>query len=373
MHKLRRMSTFVHQHKKWPEFLWDHEILVLKLSEVRNKQGRLLGKMESLGFDLQNEALLKTLSADVLNSSQIEGEHFNSEEVRSSVARKLGMNVEGLVTSNRFVDGVALVTVDATKNASSPLTQQRLFEWHSSLFPTGFSGSFPITVGGYRKDDKGPMQVVSGAIGFERVHFEAPKSTLVIKEMDAFLKWFNGTQAIDPVLKAGVAHFWFVTVHPFDDGNGRLARAVADMQLAKSENVNQRYYSMSTQLLKERKEYYKQLELAQRGDLDLTEWLSWFLDCLKRTLENTEQALEKVLKKASFWEKHKQTVFNVRQVEMLNKLMDDFQGNLTTSKWAKMQKCSQDSALRDVHDLENKGVLQKDEAGGRSTNYLLVY
>lgn len=366
------MATYVHQLKKWPELLWDHEILVLKLSEVRNKQGRLLGKMESLGFDLQNEALLKTLSADVLNSSQIEGEHYNSDEVRSSVARKLGMNVAGLVASNRFVDGVAEVTVDATKNASMPLTQKRLFQWHSALFPTGVSGSYPITVGAYRKDDKGPMQVVSGAIGFERVHFEAPKSPLVKKEMDQFLKWFNSTHPIDPVLKAGVAHFWFVTVHPFDDGNGRLARAIADLQLAKSENVNQRYYSMSTQLLKERKEYYKQLELAQRGDLDLTEWLSWFLDCLKRTLENTEQSLEKVLKKASFWERHKQTVFNERQVAMLNRLLDDFQGNLTTSKWAKMQKCSQDTALRDVHDLAKKGVLMKYDAGGRSTNYFLV-
>lgn len=371
MHKLRRMSFYVHQRKDWPHFYWDNEVLVLKLSEVRNRQGRLLGKMEALGFDLQNEALLKTLSSDVLYSSQIEGENFNSEEVRSSVARKLGMEYAGMVDSNRFVDGVSEVMVDATKNAHLPLTKERLFAWHAALFPTGRSGMFTITVGDYRKDDKGPMQVVSGAMGFERVHFEAPKSERVEVEMSQFLDWFNADLPLDGVLKAALAHFWFVTVHPFDDGNGRLARAIADMQLAKSEHVNQRFYSMSSQLLKERKAYYQQLEFSQKGDLDVTAWLSWFLDCLQRTLDNTEESLSKVLLKARFWEKHQKTVMNQRQVDMLNKLLDDFKGNLTTSKWAKMQKCSQDTALRDVQDLLKKDVLRKDDAGGRSTNYVL--
>lgn len=366
------MAHYVYHRKDWPQFYWDNEVLVLKLSEVRNKQGRLLGKMEALGFDLQNEALLKTLSTDVLTSSQIEGENYHSDEVRSSVARKLGMDFAGMVDSNRFVDGVAEVTVDATKNAHLPLTKKRLCAWHAALFPTGKSGMFPITVGDYRKDDKGAMQVVSGAMGFERVHFEAPHADKLEHEMHQFLLWFNSNVQLDGVLKAALAHFWFVTVHPFDDGNGRLARAISDMQLARSEKVNQRFYSMSSQLLKLRKDYYKQLELAQKGDVDVTAWLSWFLDCLKKTLDNTEQSLSKVLFKARFWEKHKQTVMNKRQVEMLNKLLDDFKGNLTTSKWAKMQKCSQDTALRDVQDLLIKDVLRKVDAGGRSTNYVLI-
>ena len=369
MHNLRRMAHYVYQQKDWPQFYWDNEVLVLKLSDVRNKQGRLLGKMENLGFDLQNEAMLKTLSADVVHSSQIEGEYYNPEEVRSSVARKLGMEFAGMVHSNRFVDGVAEVTVDATKNADVPLTKERLCAWHAALFPTGKSGMFSITVGDYRKDDKGPMQVVSGAMGLERVHFEAPKAQLLQTEMNKFLNWFNSDVPLDGVLKAAVAHFWFVTLHPFDDGNGRLARAIADMQLAKSENVNQRFYSMSTQLLADRKDYYKQLELAQKGDLDLTAWMVWFLDCLHRTLNNTEHSLSMVLTKAKFWEKHQQTVFNKRQVDMLNKLLDNFNGKLTTSKWAKMQKCSQDTALRDVQDLVEKNVLEKENAGGRSTSY----
>lgn len=363
---------YVHQRPTWPDFFWDYEVLVLKLSEVRNRQGRLLGKMEALGFDLRNEALLNTLADDVLNTSQIEGERYDSEEVRSSVARRLGMPLAGMVPSNRFVDGIADVTVDATKNAHLPLTSSRLFAWHSALFPTGTSGMYPITVGGYRKPGLGPMQVVSGAMGFERVHFEAPDSKRVPHEMDVFLEWFNENVPIDPVLKAGVAHLWFVTVHPFDDGNGRLARALTDLQLARSEQVNQRYYSMSTQLMKDRKEYYRQLESAQRGSLDVTVWLSWFLDSLKRTLDSTEQSLVQVMRKAAFWDKHRTTVLNARQLDMINKLFGDFVGKLSTSKWAKMQKCSQDTALRDVQDLLEKGVLQKADSGGRSTHYELV-
>lgn len=367
------MIRFIHQLKQWPEFIWDYELLMLALMDVRFRQGRLLGRMEALGFELRDEAFLKTLTIDVIKTSEIEGEFLNLEEVRSSVARRLGMNVAGMVPSPRDVDGVVDVIADATQNAQKPLTKERLFNWHAALFPTGRSGMYPITVGDYRKEGNGPMQVVSGAMGFERVHFEAPDSSLVEYEMDLFLDWFNDHQLIDPVVKAAVAHLWFITIHPFDDGNGRLARAIADLQLAKADGVNQRFYSMSSQLRIERKMYYEMLESTQKGNLDITSWLLWFLECLKRTLENTEVNLSKVLEKAKFWERNKQTVLNVRQVNMVNRLLDDFQGKLTSSKWATMQKCSQDTALRDIHDLVNKNILMKEESGGRSTSYYIMF
>lgn len=363
------MARFIHQLKQWPEFIWDYELLMLALMDVRFRQGRLLGRIEALGFELRDEAFLKTLTIDVIKTSEIEGEFLNLEEVRSSVARRLGMDVARMVPSSRDVDGIVDVIADATQNAQMPLTKERLFNWHAALFPTGRSGMYPITVGDYRKKGNGPMQVVSGAMGFERVHVEAPDSSLVEYEMDSFLDWFNDHQMIDPVLKAAVAHLWFIMIHPFDDGNGRLARAIADLQLAKADGVNQRFYSMSSQLRIERKMYYEMLESTQKGDLDITLWLFWFLECLKSTLENTEVTLSKVLEKASFWETNKQTVLNVRQVDMVNRLLDDFHGKLTSSKWAKMQKCSQDTALRDIHDLVNKHVLLKEESGGRSTSY----
>lgn len=365
------MSQFIHQQTDWPNFTWDYELLMLALMDVRFRQGRLLGKMEALGFELRDEAFLKTLTVDVLKTSEIEGEFLNLEEVRSSVARRLGMDVVGMVPSPRDVDGVVDVLVDATRNAQAPLTKERLCNWHAALFPTGRSGMHLITVGDYRQEGNGPMQVVSGAMGKERVHFEAPDTFLVELNMETFLDWFNDQQPIDPVIKAAVAHLWFLTIHPFDDGNGRLARAIADLQLAKADGVNQRFYSMSSQLRLERKKYYEMLESTQKGGLDITRWLVWFLDCLQRTLENTEETLAKVLTKANFWERNKQTLLNPRQVKMINRLLDDFQGKLSSSKWAKMQKCSQDTALRDIQDLVQKQILVKENSGGRSTSYLL--
>ena len=365
------MARYFHQLKAWPDFTWDNELLLMLLAEVRNRQGRLLGKMETLGFELRDEAFLHTMTLDVLKSSEIEGEKFNSDEVRSSVARKLGMDVAGLVNSGRDVDGVVEVLADATNKSNEPLTKERLCKWHAWLFPSENNTGFQLTVGEFRKGDKGPMQVVSGPLGFERVHYEAPESSRLEDKMNLFLDWFNSPNTIDPVLKAALAHLWFVSVHPFDDGNGRLARAVADMQLSRADGLSQRFYSMSAQILVERKEYYKLLELTQKGDLDVTSWMLWFLECLKRTLESTEYVLKKVLFKAKFWDCHKKTVLNSRQVEMLNKLLDNFDGKLTSSKWAKMQKCSQDTALRDIQDLLTKNVLLKDVSGGRSTAYEL--
>jgi len=371
MQILRRMSNYFHYLKGWPEFWWDHEMLLMKLADVRNRQGRLLGRMESLGFEMSREAFWRTLSEDVLRSSEIEGELYNTAEVRSSVARKLGLEYSGMVHSGRDVDGMVDVLADATQNADQLLTKERLHSWHAALFPTGRSGLFKITVGDFRKDDAGPMQVVSGAMGFERVHYEAPKADRLEDEMNHFLEWFNGSQNIDPVLKAAVAHLWFVSVHPYDDGNGRLARAVADMQLTRADGSNKRFYSMSSQIMKVRKSYYEILEQTQKGDLDVTNWMLWFLDCLQVALQNTDLQLAKVMNKARFWEKNKMTLFNERQLKMVNQLLDEFEGKLTTTKWAKMQKCSQDTALRDVNDLLEKEVLEKDPAGGRSTAYLL--
>jgi Fic family protein len=365
------MSHYFYQLKDWPEFHWDHETLLMKLADVRNLQGRLIGKMEAMGFEMREEAYWQTLTLDVLRSSEIEGELFNTEEVRSSVARRLGLEYSGMVHSGRDVDGVVDVLADATQHADQPLTKERLNNWHAALFPTGRSGVYPITVGAYRKDDKGPMQVVSGAMGHERVHYQAPDAGRVESEMELFLDWFNASQAIDPVLKAAVAHLWFVSVHPYDDGNGRLARAIADMQLTRADGSNKRYYSMSSQIMKERKSYYKILERTQRSDLDVTDWMLWFLERMHESLNNTGNELSKVQEKSSFWEKHKMTLFNERQLLMVQRLLDDFDGKLTSSKWAKMQKCSQDTALRDITDLLNKAVLEKDPAGGRSTAYRL--
>lgn len=365
------MSHFFYHLKDWPQFYWDHETLLMKLADVRNMQGRLMGKMEAMGFEMREEAFWQTLTLDVLRSSEIEGELFNTEEVRSSVARRLGFEYSGMVHSGRDVDGVVDVLADATQNADQPLTKERLNNWHSALFTTGRSGIYTITVGAYRKDDKGPMQVVSGAIGNERIHYQAPGSEKVESEMELFLDWFNSSQAIDPVLKAAVAHLWFVSVHPYDDGNGRLARAIADMQLTRADGSNKRFYSMSSQIMKERRSYYKILERTQRSDLDVTDWMLWFLERMHESLSNTGNELAKVLEKSAFWEKHKMTLFNERQLLMVKRLLDDFEGKLTSSKWAKMQKCSQDTALRDLTDLLNKSVLEKDPAGGRSTAYRL--
>lgn len=361
---------FVYQKQDWSDFKWDSDKIVPLLGNVRHLQGKLLGQMESLGFSLKEEAVLTTLTLDVLKSTEIEGEILNKDQVRSSIARKLGITVNGIVASSRNVDGIVEMMLDATQHYDSPLTKKRLLGWHAALFPTGYSGMYKIEVGKYRTGD---MQVVSGAMGKEKIHYEAPKPNLVESEMANFLDWLNnGHISIDPVLKAAIAHFWFITIHPFDDGNGRIARAITDMLLARSDNTSQRFYSVSNQILEERKVYYDILEKTQRGDGDITNWLLWFLSCLEKALINTEKILESTIVKAKFWEQHSQTSLNNRQRIMLNKLLDGFDGKLTSSKWAKITKTSPDTALRDIQDLISKGILQKEAQGGRSTNYELL-
>lgn len=366
------MPIYIHELPEWPKFRWDQNLLAERLAAVRHHQGRLIGRMEALGFPLRSEATLENLTQEILKSSEIEGEVLDREQVRSSIARRLGMDIGGLTDANRHVEGVVEMMLDATEKYGEPLTEERLFGWHAAMFPNGRSGMKRIKVGGWRDDKSGPMQVVSGPIGRERVHYEAPPASRLAAEMKAFLDWFNGEAAIDPVLKAAVAHLWFVTVHPFDDGNGRIARAIADMALARSEGTAQRFYSMSAQIRQERNAYYDILESTQKGDLDITSWLEWFLGCLDRAFDGAEATLANVFRKARFWEKHAGAAFNDRQRDILNRLLNGFEGKLTTSKWAQIEKCSQDTALRDIDDLVQRGILRKDPAGGRSTRYSLV-
>lgn len=366
------MNLYIHQLSDWPRFRWDDTALLPRLAAVRHRQGWLLGRMEGLGFSLRSEALLRTLTLDVLKSSEIEGEMLNVEQVRSSIARRLGLEMVGLVASDRHVEGVVEMMLDATRNFATTLTKERMCGWHAALFPTGYSGISRITVGSWRNDAGGPMQVVSGPVGHERVHYQAPVATRLETEMPVFLDWFNTDTGIDLVLKAALAHLWFVTLHPFEDGNGRIARALSDMMLARSDGTPQRFYSMSAQIRLERKVYYDVLEQTQKGDLDITTWLAWFLDCLGRALDATRAELETVFRKARFWENSTTEGLNERQRLILNKLLDGFAGKLTTSKWAKIAKCSQDTALRDIQDLLGRGLLSKEAAGGRSTHYVLV-
>jgi Fic family protein len=372
MHMMRRIESYIHDLKDWPRFRWEQQRLSEPLADVRYRQGLLVGQMKALGFQLQTEAVLQTLTEDVLKSSEIEGEHLDREQVRSSIARRLGIDVGGLTTADRHVEGVVEMMLDATQHYGKLLTSERLFAWHAALFPTGRSGMSKIKVGAWRDDKTGPMQVISGAIGKQRVHYEAPVARRLRVEMKGFLDWFNKADSSDLVLKAGIAHLWFVTIHPFDDGNGRIARAIADMVLARSEQSAQRFYSMSAQIRHERKAYYAILEATQKGNLDITDWLGWFLDCLGRSIESAEITLAAVLKKARFWDKLSATGFNDRQRRIVNQLLNGFEGKLTSSKWAKLAKCSQDTALRDIEDLVQKGVLRKDAAGGRSTSYSIA-
>lgn len=366
------MTTYIHQLKEWPRFKWNEEKLLGILIKVRHRQGRLCGFMQALGFPLQAEATLQTLTLDVLKSSEIEGEILNADQVRSAIARRLGIEIAGLIPSDRHVEGIVEMMLDATQKYEDLLTSDRLFSWHSALFPTGRSGMIKIVTGNWRNNiEKNPMQVVSGGMGREQVHYQAPDSNLLEDEMNAFLKWFQSEQVIDPVVKAGIAHLWFITIHPFDDGNGRIARAITDLQLARSDSSNQRFYSMSAQIRKERNAYYEILEKTQKGSLDITGWLEWFLACLDRALIATDETLFLVIKKAKFWEQQATTVLNVRQRLLLNKLLDGFDGKLTSSKWAKIAKCSSDTAVRDINNLVDKGILVKENAGGRSTSYLL--
>jgi Fic family protein len=363
---------YIHEQPEWPKIHWSSEALTDLLAEVRHRQGRLLGKMQALGFGLQEEAVLRTLTEDVVKSSAIEGQELDPAAVRSSIARRLGMDVGGLKPADRDVEGVVEMMLDATRNYDKKLTAERLFGWHASLFPTGRSGMRRIAAGAWRNDSDGPMQVVSGPIGKERVHFEAPKAPRIEKEMTEFLDWFNGGPEVDPVLKAGIAHLWFVTIHPFDDGNGRIARAIADLCLARSEKSSQRFYSMSAQIRQERKAYYDLLEHTQKGETDITEWLMWFLECLGRAIDGAETLLATVLTKARFWESIGASPLNERQRLILNKLLDGFEGKLTSSKWAKLTKSSQDTAQRDITDLVQRGILVRSPEGGRSTSYTLA-
>ena len=363
---------YLWENPKWPAFTWDDKSLAKPLAQVSREQGRLLGKMEALGFDLRSEANLRTLTEDVVKSSEIEGELLERDQVRSSIARRLGMDVGGLVPADRTVEGVVDMMLDATGNHAKPLTEDRLFAWHAALFPTGRSGMSSIRVGARRDDSSGPMQVVSGPIGKETVHYEAPPAARIPKEMSAFLDWFEQPKDTDPLLTAGLAHLWFVTIHPFDDGNGRIARAIADMALARSEKTGQRFYSMSAHIRRERNDYYATLEATQKGGLDITRWQTWFLDCLLRALDGAQETLSAVLGKAQFWERFAKEPLNERQIKVLNRLLDGFEGKLTTSKWAKLAKCSQDTAYRDILDLVERGALKKDAGGGRSTSYSLA-
>jgi Fic family protein len=364
--------NYLYDKKDWPRMTWDHERLAGQLAGVRHRQGRLIGRMEGLGFSLRNEAVLQTLTEDVLKSNEIEGEKLDRDQVRSSIARRLGLDIGGLVTVDRHVEGVVEMMLDATGNYADPLTEERLFAWHAALFPTGRSGMTRIAVGRWRDKQSDPMQVVSGPIGREKVHYQAPEAKRIPGEMHAFLKRLNGPQSIDPVLTAGLAHLWFVTIHPFEDGNGRIARAIADMALARSENSSQRFYSMSGQIRMERDAYYDMLEKTQKGGLDITLWQDWFLGCLDRAIEGSAQILAGIFRKARFWEAHGRKPFNDRQRAIINRLFDDFEGKLTSSKWAKLAKCSQDTALRDIDDLVKRGVLVKEPGGGRSTSYSLA-
>jgi Fic family protein len=342
------------------------------LAQVAHAQGRLLGRMEGLGFDLRGEAHLHTLTEDVVKSSEIEGEKLGRDVVGSSIARRLGMDAGGLVPVDRNVEGVVEMMLDATGNHDEPLTEERLFAWHAALFPTGRTGMQKISAGSWRDDSNGPMRIVSGPVGRENVHYEAPPAARVADEMTKFLEWFEEPGEIDPLLKTGLAHLWFVTIHPFDDGNGRIARAIADMTLARSERSCQRFYSMSAQIRQEHKDYYWTLEWTQKGELDVTRWQTWFLNCLQRAIEGAQETLSSVLEKARFWERFAKEPLNERQIKVLNRLLDGFEGNLTSSKWAKLAKCSQDTAYRDILDLVERDALRKDPGGGRSTSYSLV-
>lgn len=366
------MTRYIHQLPDWPDFRWNQDVLTTRLAEIRHRQGRLLGRMEGLGFALQKEAELETLTLDVLKSSEIEGEQLDPHHVRSSIARRLGLDAGGTEPADRDVEGVVEMMLDATQNFAAPLTDERLFGWHAALFPTGRSGMRRIIVGGWRDDASGPMQVVSGPLGQENVHYVAPAAPLLPDEMARFMAWANADHRMDAVLKAAVAHLWFVTVHPFDDGNGRIARAIADWQLARSENSAQRFYSMSAQIRHERNDYYDMLEHTQKGTLDVTPWLEWFLGCLGRAFDSTETTLGSVMQKARFWERAAQLTINDRQRLVLNRLLDGFSGKLTTRKWALIAKSSHDTALRDIQGLIDQSLLRKDEGGGRSTSYSLV-
>jgi len=363
------MTKYIYEHENWTDFSWDDKAINAVFGEVRLMQGKIIGQMNALGFSAKEETTLTALTLDVVKSSEIEGELLNYQQVRSSIAKRLGINTAGIVAGNQYIDGVVEMMMDATQRYKLPLTENRMFGWHAALFPTGYSGPYEIEVGSYRT---GEMQIVSGAMGKEKVHYEAIKPELVKAEMDKFLNWFNNDNKLDSVLKAAIAHFWFIIIHPFDDGNGRIGRAITDMLLARAEGSCERFYSLSSQILAEQKRYYEILQKVQHSTGDITEWIEWFLQCLKNAMLATESRTQKILQKAEFWKLHEQTAISERQRLMLNKLLDGFEGKLQTSKWAKITKASADTALRDIKDLIGKGILQQTGERGRSANYELV-
>lgn len=363
---------YIYQHSKWPEFTWDHNKVNHALAATAFQQGRLLGKMGQTGFSIQEKALLEIFTNEVIKTSEIEGEKLDNDEVRSSIARHLGIDYAGILPADRHVDGIVEMLLDATRHYHKPLTEKRLCHWHATLFPSSLSGMMLINPGVLRNDSDGPMQVLSGHYGREKVHFQAPSAKNLPKEIQQFITWFNTQQpSLNPLIKAAITHLWFVTLHPFDDGNGRISRALTDMALAKAEDQAERFYSMSTQIRKQRKSYYQILENTQKGSLDITDWILWFLDCLQKAIMSSELILKNILNKAKFWEQHSGKSFNKRQIDMLNILFDGLKGKLTTSNWAKMMKCSQDTAHRDMQNLIASGILIKGAAGGRSTAYIL--
>ena len=367
---MRRM--YIHEDPAWPNMHWQEERIADRLAALKYRQGWLRGRMEALGFELQMDAQLDTLTEDAIRSSAIEGETLDMEQVRSSVARRLGMDAGGVSAVDRRAEGVVEMTLDATQGFDRRLTRERLFGWQAGLFPAGRNSLGAISVGAWRDDARGPMQVVSGPIGRERVHFEAPAAGRIDDEMSGFLEWFNSAAGMDGVLRAALAHLWFVTIHPFEDGNGRIARAIADMALARSEGSPQRFYSMSSQILRWRADYYRILERTQRGGVDVTGWMAWFLDCLADAIAHSETALAVVLGKAKFWERNAGISLNERQRRVVDRLLDGYDGRLTSTRWAGMTGCSQDTALRDITDLVERGVLVRSAAGGRSTSYALA-
>jgi len=362
-------NIYVWQASDWPKWRYDLAALAPALTEVSRAQGMLMGRLADVGIALRDQASLAALTEDVVRTSEIEGEHLNVESVRSSIARRLGVDIGALAPVDRHVEGVVKMVLDATANCDAPVTKERLFSWHAALFPTGYSGLSKINVGDWRDDANGPMQVVSGPIGRQNVHFEAPPAEHLLAETNIFLDWINDASTEPPLIKAGLGHLWLVTLHPFDDGNGRIARAIGDLLLARADGMPQRFYSLSAQIQRERKAYYNMLEHTQKGTLDVTDWLTWFLATLHRSVDDAQNTLDTVLTKARFWQHFAGTPMNERQVKLLNKLLDGFDGKLTSSKWAAIAKCSPDTALRDINELLAHGLLRKSESGGRSTNY----
>lgn len=360
---------YLHEYDNWWDFRYDKGRVMNELGRIRAKQGLLLGRMMSLGFDFQDEALLSALTMELTSSSEIEGENLDFKQVRSSIARRLGIETAGMVEVSRYVEGVVMMLLDATTHYDEPLTDKRLFGWHNVLFPSGMSGLYQIEVARYRS---GEMQVVSGPMGREKVHYQAPSPERVPQEMERFIHWINSDSGIDDVIKAAIAHLWFVTIHPFDDGNGRIARALTDMLLARSEHTSKRFYSMSAKIKLQRNIYYDTLEHTQRGDGDITDWILWFLQCFDQALDGTNETLSNVLDKARYWEHFAHLTVNERQRKLINMQFDGFFGKLTSGKWAKIAKCSSDTALNDIKDLLEKGMLVKNGEGGRSTNYSLT-